>query len=105
MARMIKIKIRQSPKNKQFYTAILAPNGEPIFDGCEGHPRKSSADRMITKLVTAIKENKFQVVDELFEKTPAKSVAKKSATKPKVKVVVRGRKTTATMVPGPATAQ
>jgi len=87
MARQHKIHLRQSPKNKQFYTRIVAPNGEPVFDGCEGYVKKKDAEAAITKLTEAIKAGNFKVVDD-SPAAPAKDAGKKPAPKESKKVPV-----------------
>jgi hypothetical protein len=79
------IQLRQSPKNKQFYVRIVAPNGKVIFEGGEGHLKKKQHLDMIAKLTSAITDGKYKIVDETEAKAPAKkAVAKKVKVMPKV---------------------
>ena len=109
MARQHKIVIRQSPKNKQFYVSIVAANGEKLFDGCEGHPKKKVHQVAIEKLIGAIKSDNIKIVDETEAPAPKGKVVKMTEKKvgPKVtlrKVVKKLPKDTV-QVAGPATPQ
>jgi len=106
MARQHKIKIRQSPKNKQFYVQIVAPNGEPLFDGCEGHPKKKTHQVAIEKLVAAIKSDNIKIVDETPDAaTVTKKLVKKISAGTTVTLRKPAKKKGTIAVAGPATPQ
>ena len=108
MARQHKIKIRQSPKNKQFYVSIVAANGEPLFDGCEGHLKKKTHQVAIEKLVAAIKSDNIKIVDETEAPVSKKGKLIKMTEKkvgPKVTLRKPAKAKGTVQVPGPITPQ
>ena len=107
MSMKTKFSVRQSPKNKQFYTRVS--RGKVTFDGGQGHPKKATAMAAITNLIDSIKAGAYIIVDDSEQKgvTPAKSASKgKPAPKEKkkpAKVPAKG-KVTIKKVAAPAAA-
>jgi len=103
MSMKTKFTVRQSNKNKQFYTRVS--RGKVTFDGGEGHPRKATAMAAINNLIDSIRSGNYAIVDESVApagKVPLKTVKQ---TGPKVTLRKPAKAKGTVQVPGPITPQ